>query len=164
MKTIAIVLTRYRDPLSQVVYFLNGGGFTHVSLSLDEDMATMYSFNFKGFAVENAAKFRRHGVYTSKSYQLRVSDRAYDRLAACIRAFQADRQAYRYSLLGVLCCYFHIPYRAEGRYFCSQFVAQALQDARAVRLRHTPALYLPNRLMRELAGSRQLLRVQYHQL
>ena len=50
MKTIAIVLTRYRDPLSQVVYFLNGGCFTHVSLSLDEDMATMYSFNFKGFA------------------------------------------------------------------------------------------------------------------
>lgn len=164
MKTIAIVLTRYRDPLSQVVYFLNGGGFTHVSLSLDEDMATMYSFNFKGFAMENAAKFKRHGVHTTKSYQLRVSDKAYDRLAACIREFQENRQAYRYSLLGVLCCYFHIPYQAEGRYFCSQFVAQALRDAQAVRLRRDPALYLPNRLMRELSRSLQLDRVQYNLL
>lgn len=164
MKTIAIVLTRYRDPLSRLVYFLNGGGFTHVSLSLDEDMSSMYSFNFKGFALENAAKFKRQGVYTSKNYQLRVSDRAYERLAGCIREFEAHRQEYRYSLLGVFCCYFHIPYKAEGRYFCSQFVAEALTGAKAVQLRRKPSLYLPNQLMRELGRSLQLHRVQYNLL
>lgn len=164
MKTIAVVLTRYKDPLSQLVYFLNGGGYTHVSLSLDEDMATMYSFNFKGFARETAAKFRRHGVHTAKSYLLQVSDRAYAQLEERIRQFEAHRQQYRYSLLGVFCCYFHIPYKAEGRYFCSQFVAESLASARAVPLRRKPALYLPNQLMRELSRSLQLRRVQYNVL
>lgn len=162
MKTIAVVLTRYKDPLSQLVYFLNGGGYTHVSLSLDEDMATMYSFNFKGFVRETAAKFKRHGIHTAKSYQLRVSDRAYAQLKQRIGQFEAHRQQYRYSLFGVFCCYFHIPYKAEGRYFCSQFVAESLSSARAVPLRRKPALYLPNQLMRELGRSLQLQRVQYN--
>lgn len=164
MKTIAVVLTRYRDPLSRLVYFLNGGGYTHVSLSLDASMENMYSFNFKGFARENAVKFKRHGVNISKSYQLRISDRAHERLTQRIQAFEANRQKYRYSLLGVLCCYFHIPYRVEGRYFCSQFVAESLASAKAVYLRRKPMLYLPNQLMRELSRSLQLDKVQYNLL
>lgn len=164
MKTIAVVLTRYKDPLSQLVYFLHGGGYTHVSLSLDEDMATMYSFNFKGFVKETAAKFRRQGVSIAKSYQLLVSDQAYARLKQRIGQFEAHRQQYSYSLLGVFCCYFHIPYKAKGRYFCSQFVAESLTSAGAVPLRRKPALYLPNQLMLELSRSLQLRRVQYNVL
>lgn len=161
MKTIAIVLTRYADPLSQLVYLLNGGGFTHVSLALDEEMQTMYSFNFKGFATESAERFRRHGIRQTKSYQLRISDRAHQRLTQYVAGFEQHRSDYRYSLLGVLCCYFHIPYRTERRYFCSQFVAEALLAARAVSLRKNPVLYLPNQLMREMSRSLQLHRVQY---
>lgn len=164
MKTISIVLTKYTDLLSRFVYLISGGGYTHVSLSLDEDMATMYSFNFKGFAHESAAKFKRHGVSRAKSYQLQVSDRAYERLAQRIRQFEEHRQDYRYSKLGVVCCFFRIPYHAEKRYFCSQFVAESLLSAKAVRLRKKPALYLPNHLMRELSSSLQLHRVQYNLL
>lgn len=164
MKTITVVLTRYGDPLSRLVYFLNGGGFTHVSLSLDADMKKMYSFNFKGFAEENASKFKRHGVHIAKSYQLFVSDGAYERLAEQIGQFEDQREKYSYSLLGVFCCYFHIPYKVQGRYFCSQFVAEMLTAARAVYLQRKPMLYLPNQLMRELGRSLQLQRVQYNVL
>lgn len=164
MKTIAIVLTRYTDPLSRFVYWINGGGFTHVSLSLDADMGTMYSFNFKGFAQENAQRFKRHGVTQTKSYQLCISDRAHQRLKQRIASFEAHRSDYRYSLLGVICCFFHIPYQAKNRYFCSQFVAESLLSAKAVHLRKHPALYLPNQLMRELGRSLQLHRVQYNLL
>lgn len=161
MRTIAIVLTRYTDPLSRLVYLINGGGFTHVSLALDERMDTMYSFNFKGFAVESAARFRRHGVKEIKSYQLRISDRAWERLSQLVAGFEQASGSYRYSLFGVFCCFFRIPYRTPGRYFCSQFVAEALLSAKAVLLRRSPALYLPNQLMCELNRSLQLHRVQY---
>lgn len=161
MRTIAIVLTRYKDPLSRLVYALNGGGFTHVSLSLDEELETMYSFNLKGFAVESAQRFRRQGVTQGKCYRLRISDAAYARLARHIEAFVQNRKRYRYSLVGVWCCFFGIPLQQKGRYFCSQFVAECLLRARAVPLRRLPSLYLPNNLMREMNRSLQLQRVQY---
>lgn len=164
MKTIAIVLSKFTDPVSRLVSLLNGCNFTHVSLSLDAGMDAMYSFTFKGFTRESAAKFKRHGVEQVKCYQLRISDGAYQQLQQRIARFETHREDYRYSLLGVICCFLHIPYHAEKKYFCSQFVAESLQAARAVYLRKRPARYLPGNLMRELNASLQLARVQYHPL
>lgn len=121
----------------------------------------MYSFNFKGFVRESAAKFRRHGVTQMKCYQLHISDRAHQRLTQRIAQFEEHRQDYRYSLLGVICCFFRIPYRGRKQYFCSQFVAESLVETHAVLLRRPPALCLPGHIMREISRSLQLHRVQF---
>lgn len=159
MKTIAIVLTRYTDWLSKLTMLFGGGGYTHVALSLDEKMETMYSFNFKGFSHETMAKYKRHGVRKSRSYLLQVSDAAYEQLLLRIRRFEKHRARYRYSKLGVFLCYFRIPFQRKGKYFCSQFVAEALSQTGAVLLKKKPSLYLPNNLMREIARSLQMTRV-----
>lgn len=161
MRTIAIVLSRYTDPLSRLVGMINNCGFTHVSLSLDGSTDMLYSFNLKGFARESADKFRRHGVTLVKCYHLHISDRAHERLTQRIAQFEAHRQEYSYALLGVICCFLRIPYRAQKRYFCSQFVAECLREAHAVALRRPPALCLPGHLIREISRSLQLHHVQF---
>jgi inositol transport system substrate-binding protein len=41
----------------------------------------------------------------------------------------------------------HIPYKFKNRYFCSQFVAEILEHAGAVRLKKKNTLYLPHQLL-----------------
>lgn len=36
MKTITVLLTKYSDWVSSIVYHMGGHGYTHASLSLDE--------------------------------------------------------------------------------------------------------------------------------
>ena len=58
MRHICILLTKYSDWISTVVYHIGGRGFTHSSISLEEDPDTFYSFNFRGFAVESVENWR----------------------------------------------------------------------------------------------------------
>lgn len=162
MKTIAIVLTKYNDPLSKLTYVLTGFGYTHASLALDESCNEMYSFNFKGFCVETYEKHKRRGVTHSRTYQIRVSDAAYARLQSRIRHFVEHKPEYSYTKLGVVLSFLHIPCKLKKRYFCSQFVAETLLQTGAFRLRKAPSLYMPNHFCRELAHSVQLQRIQYN--
>ena len=77
MRQISVLLTKYSDWISTLVYHIGGHGFTHSSLSLEEDEDTYYSFNYRGFAVETVDKHRRRGVKCSRCIQLQVSDEAY---------------------------------------------------------------------------------------
>lgn len=52
MKNVAILLTKYTDFMSRFVCILTRGGYSHVSISIDEKEEEFYSFNFKGFVRE----------------------------------------------------------------------------------------------------------------
>lgn len=150
MRQICVLLTKYSDWLSAVVCHVSGRGFTHSSISLDEDPDTYYSFNFRGFAVETAEKHRRRGVRNSRCIQLQISDAAYTRLRMRLLDMLAHRAEYRYTRLGVLFCILRLPFRWKGHYFCSQFVAELLRDSGAVPLRRAPCRYLPDQFAAEL--------------
>ncbi|MGN0662274.1 MAG: hypothetical protein ACI4LE_03915 [Faecalibacterium sp.] len=160
MKTITILLTRYSDCGSSLLYYLTGRSYTHASLGLEEEPGTYYSFNYRGFCVETLEKHRRRGVDRSVSYELSVPDGAYETLRARLGEFKAHRDGLRYTRLGVLLCLLHIPLRREGYYFCSQFVAEMLQSSGACPLYRAAELYQPNHFFRELPRSSQLLRIR----
>lgn len=162
MKRINIMLIKYSDWVSSLVYLAGGFGYTHVSIGLGEDPETYYSFNGKGFCEENLAKYRRHGVKKSFSYQLEVSDEAFEKLALCIEEFRQKREQYRYSALGALLCHLHIPVKWKDRYFCSQFVAEVLLRSGAVPMKKKPVLYLPNQFRMERMPQTQLRYIQYN--
>lgn len=162
MKTIRVVLTKYSDPLSILVYLLSGCGYTHASIALGGEEGLMYSFNFKGFCVETLAKHRRRGVKKSMSIQLDVSEAAYSRMEGRIRHMESHREEYCYTKLGVLLSFLHIPFKWEKHYFCSQFVAEMLSSSGAVRLRKHASLYLPNHFTRELTAASELRGIQYN--
>ena len=161
MRQIYVLLTKYSDWISTVVYHVGGRGFTHSSISLEEGPNTYYSFNFRGFAVETVEKHRRRGVKNSRCIQLQVSDTAYARIRGRLLDMLAHRTAYRYTRLGLLFCLLRLPFRWKDHYFCSQFVAELLQDSGAVPLRRAPCFYLPNQFAAELpalSACREVLR------
>ena len=160
MRTVTILLTKYSDWISDLVYHIGGHGYTHASLSLDEDTTTYYSFNYKGFCMETVEKHRRRGVRNSLSYQLEVSEQAYEKIKVAIAEFQHSASRMRYTRLGVLLCIMRIPFRWKEHYFCSQFVAELLAESGAVNLAWKPALYLPNHFCREFSGSSQVRKIQ----
>ena len=121
MRHICILLTKYSDWISTVVYHIGGRGFTHSSISLEEDPDTFYSFNFRGFAVESVEKHRRRGVKNSRCIRLQVSDAAYAHIRERLREMLAHRTEYHYTRLGVLFCVLRLPFRWRKHYFCSQF-------------------------------------------
>ena len=141
MKQICILLTKYSDWISSLVYYIGGQGYTHSSIALGDQPTQFYSFNYRGFAVETTEKHRRRGVRCSRLYRLNVSDTVYERIEERIRYFLENRENYRYTRL---------PLYWKNHYFCSQFVAELLSESKALRLSRKPCFYLPNHFIRLL--------------
>lgn len=150
MHQISILLTKYSDWISTLVYHIGGRGFTHCSIALEEDQNIYYSFNYRGFAVETVEKHRRRGVKNSRCIQLQISDEAYQKIRRRLQIMLQNQSAYRYTRLGLFFCILHFPFRWKGHYFCSQFVAELLWESGAVPLKRAPHFYLPNQFASEL--------------
>jgi hypothetical protein len=112
MKNVTVLLTKFTDVFGKFVSWYSHGGYTHASISIDEDEEIFYSFNYKGFVVEKPNK---------KTPKKRKPENVIIRM--------------------------HIPFQFKNRYFCSQFVAEILEHAGAVRLKKKNTLYLPNQLL-----------------
>ncbi len=162
MKTITVLLTKYSDWISNLVYHISGHGYTHASLALGEDENTYYSFNYRGFCIETLDKHQHRGVKKSLSYQLSVSDETYEKMKDSIEQFKAHRTEFQYTRIGVLFCVVRIPFRWKKHYFCSQFVAELLKVSGGFYLQRKPQLYLPNDFCSELSNSECLLSVKYN--
>lgn len=153
MKKISVLLTKYSDKISTLLYYLGGRGYTHVSIALDATEDRYYSFNYKGFCEESLSKHRKRGVHKSVQYELAVSDEAYRAMRERLAVFLLHRQQYAYTRLGLLCCLLHLPFVWKNHYFCSQFVAELLQDAGGVPLGRRANLTLPNHFQQILTHS-----------
>lgn len=151
MPTVSILLTKYSDWGSTLIYTLTGFGYTHASISLDDGSGRFYSFNYRGFAIESVEKHRHKGVNKSLLIQLQVSAQAYERLKKEIQHFCQHRNQYSYSRIGVVMAMLRIPLERKNRYFCSQFVAQLLVKSEAVALKRNVNSYLPNQFLKDLA-------------
>lgn len=149
MKTISILLTKYSDFMSRCVNFISGE-YTHISLSLDEDLDKYYSFNYKGFCIETTEKHRKRGVKKSLCYQIDVDDDVYDSIKNYIMFFEDNKKSFRYTRVGVIFCAFGIPFERKNCYFCSKFVAEVLSYSGSVKLSKKPCCYLPNHFVKLL--------------
>jgi hypothetical protein len=132
-KVITVLLTRYYSTFSSFIYWTSGRGYTHASLSLDEADEEFYSFNFKGFCKERPRKHKRRSG-KSICYRLLISKECYETIKDRIEAMERKKGEWSYSRLGVFFCLFHIPYKRDKHYFCSQFVAEMLSLSKDIVL------------------------------
>ena len=150
-KTITILLTRYSDLFSSFIYTISNRGYTHASLSIDEEEELFYSFNYRGFSIERPkSKISKKRKKGSVLIRLSVSESEYERIENHINEFINNRSRYRYSRFGVFLCIFQIQHKFKHHYFCSQFVAEIILILRTVELEKDASQYLPNQLMKEL--------------
>ena len=162
MQTINILLTRFSDHLSLLVFHLTGRGYTHASIALQEDDGCYYSFTGNGFVLETTEKFRRRGVKHSVCYKIQVSEDTYRQIKAGIEYFQSQTTHWKYTKVGLFFALLGIPFVKEDHFFCSQFVAHLLHTSKAVPLKKRANLYLPNHFVAELSQCNALVRVDHH--
>lgn len=148
IKTITILLTKYSDFLGRIIRGINGEGYSHASISMDDKEEIFYSFNFKGFAIEKPKKRKSKKQAPGSAYiRIQVPERIYSIIQEEINKFLEDGEKYRYTKLGVLLCVLRIPHKFKNQYFCSQFVAEVLSRAGAIKLKKNESLYLPSHLI-----------------
>lgn len=145
-KKISILLLRFPGPGPQTFSLWTRFRYTHASIGLmEEDKNTFYSFANTGFRVEKLTRYIRPDwkPLPCQLYEIPVSEDAYERIQAILQSFVERKPNLQYSKLGVLMVMLQIPHKWKNRYFCSQFVAEVLREARAVPLKKDPSLYVP---------------------
>ena len=147
-KKIYILLTKFGDIRGRILSVISGSYYTHVSLGLEEDVGTFYSFVLKGFRIEKLARYLKPGrdPYPVKLYAIEVSEKTYNRIKEMIDYFIAYKSRMHYTTFGLILSLLRIPYQRKFSFFCSQFVAHVLQQVGIVPAHHKPALYLPQDL------------------
>ena len=158
MKQICILLTKYSDWISSLVYYIGGQGYTHSSIALGGQPTQFYSFNYRGFAVETTEKHRRRGVRCSRLYRLNVSDTVYERIEERIRYFLENREYYAVFsgcrctgriIISVLSLWQN-SYQSRKRCGCPASRASTCPTILYACWRHSPALQEWNRILFKL--------------
>ena len=147
-RKIYILLTKFGDIRGRILSALSGSYYTHVSLGLEEDPGTFYSFVLKGFRIEKLSRYLKPGrePFPVKLYEIEVASKTYEKIKEKIEYFVAYKSRMHYTTMGLFLSLLRIPYQRKFTYFCSQFVAHILQQVGIVPAHHKPALYLPQDL------------------
>lgn len=147
-KYIDVLLTSYPDKTSKLMQLI-GCRFTHASIGMGDSTGIFYSLVTKGFRLEEPYK---HPTFKGKEipcrlYRLKVSSGIYEKISRTLEYHVEQSKEYKYSYIGLLLCFLHISFKRENRYFCSQFVSEVLDCAKAAKLEKDSALYLPDDFM-----------------
>ncbi len=163
MKKITVLLTKYSDYISWIVYHIGGRGYTHSSIALEGEDC-YYSFNYRGFAIETLEKHKRRGVEKCVAYELEIPEADYNKIKQKIFEISVKKEVYSYTKYGLLLAILKIPYKCENKYFCSQFVAELLNDSGGIKLNRNVNTYLPNHFCKELNDNKHLKNIHYNVL
>lgn len=153
MKVIYILLTRSTTVLSRMVHIATRAPYTHVSISFDRELRTLYSSARKnGRTMFPAGPCReslywgylgRHPDMPCALYELEVPDEVYEAACLATEAIMHNAARYRFNIIGLIFCQLRIPHDREGHYFCSQFVGEVLVKSAAVELPTDVSLMRP---------------------
>lgn len=157
MKAIYILLTKSDTILSRLVHLVTADAYTHVSISFDDGLQTLYSSSRKngytlfpaGPCTEqlNEGYYRRHARIPCMLYELPVSDESYMRAKDEVRKIMCREQDYHFNILGLILCQLNIPYHRKHHFFCSQFVSEILSRSHALKIPKDTTLMKPSDYM-----------------
>lgn len=151
---VYIMLSMSGTRFSKFLRFFSHLEFTHVSISFDKDLKTLYSFARKNYYMPWIAGFVEEypnaGILgkfdpTCEILELELTERQYKDLKIEINDFKINQKIYGYNFLGLIFAYFNIPHRLNYNYTCTQFVAKVLSDnGLLVALNKDVSLIRPN--------------------
>ncbi len=153
MKSLYILLTRSDSCVSRIIGLLTADNYTHVSISFDPSLSTMYSFARKrvrtplpaGMIKEelDSGFLGKHSYIPCALYEIKVSDEAYESARKEVENMASRMDEYRFNIVGLICCRMNIQLKRKRHYFCSQFVSEVLEKSKAVELPKPAALMRP---------------------
>jgi len=136
MKRIYFVLTYSGTILGRIIRFKTGKIYTHVSISLDENLEKMYSFSrinpyicfLGGFMHEklDSGCFKRFKNTKAKICSIEVTDYQYEKLQEQIALFEKNRDKYKFNVLGLTYILFDKEIHRENYFYCAEFIKHIL--------------------------------------
>lgn len=137
MGSVYVVLSRTGTILSRVISKITGDWYTHASVSLDDDLNTMYSFGrlwsyipwIGGFVKESVAygTMRRFCRADTLVMRIDVNAQKYDAISRYLATMYAERKKYHYNYWGLLLSRWKVRVRKCNRFYCSEFVTDCLE-------------------------------------
>lgn len=153
MKQIYIVLTHTGTALSTIIKYYTKDEFSHVSISLDEELEEMYSFGrlnpynpFWGGFVHESIKngtFKRFKNTRTDIYSLNIEDEQYNKLVKIINHFKMNTQKYSFNILGLACVSIKRKIRRKNNFYCAEFVKHVLKSAGITSVAELPEIIKP---------------------
>ena len=138
-KYIYLVFTKTGTWLSKLINLFSQEKYAHSSISFDASFLKMYSFGrinpdnpfSGGFVEENLAAgvYRKFPKCECLIYRVRITEEQYSSLQQQIGKFLQEKDQYGYNFLGLFGVLFNIPLKRDHKYFCSQFVAEVLEES-----------------------------------
>ena len=153
MKKIYIILTHTGTALSTIIKYYTKDEFSHISISLDENLEEMYSFGrlnpynpfWGGFVHENIkyGTFKRFKNTRTEIYSLEVENEQYKRLEKIIKYFNTHKQKYSFNILGLICVSIKKKIKRRNNFYCAEFVKHVLKSAGVTSVSGLPKIIKP---------------------
>ena len=151
-KQVYIVLTYTGTFLSKIIRKYTKEEFSHVSISLDENLTRMYSFGrlnpynpfIGGFVHEgiNTGTFKRFKNTTAEIYSIELSNKQYKKIEQKIKKFKRKNNMYKFNVIGLFAVAFNIKRTKQNAFYCAEFVKYLLDES---KFKHNlPLLIKPN--------------------
>lgn len=139
-RQIYIVISQTGTLLSRILKQITGAEYNHASISLSRDLERMYSFGRRhpynpfwgGFVIESprTGTFKRFSETKVLVLSVSVTEEQHAELKEMLDVMWKRRRKYGYNYIGLCLAYFHIVWKQEGCYYCSEFVGELLTKSR----------------------------------
>lgn len=134
---IYIVISQTGTILSRILKRITGAEYNHVSLSLSENLQTLYSFGRKyprnpflgGFVTEspNYGTFKYFSNTKVLVLALPIENEKYEAISEFINYMVDNRKKYKYNYFGLWFAAVNLCLKFNNRYYCSEFVRDVLR-------------------------------------
>lgn len=127
--------TPYR--MGKMIRFVTGEPYNHVSIAMDRDLRTLYTFArryrntplYGGFVTEKPCRYHKNGV-TAKIClcQIPITDAQQAHLSWRFAHMANEAERYIYNHLSALMAPFHRKIQVKDAYTCAEFTVSVLQE------------------------------------
>lgn len=138
MKDIYIVLTYTGTIVSKIVKLYTRKKYSHISIGLDKELNELYSFGrinpnnpFRGGFVKeeiNGGTFAKFKKTKAIVYSMKVKEEEVENIKSKIEEFKANKDKYKFNLIGLFLVSINVKYQKENRYYCAEFAKLLLEE------------------------------------
>lgn len=158
MKEIYLVFSQTGSIVSKLIRHYTHEPYSHVSISLDKNLKTLYSFGrtqlynvFSGGFIKESpdyGMFKRFSESQIAVLRLTLRDDKFEALSALLERMYRERKKYRYNRRGLFLAAKGKNVKRENRYYCSEFILELLIRYGLVHERDFGVAVRPTELMK----------------
>lgn len=152
-KRLYIVISQSGTMPSKMLRIITRAKYNHVSISLADDLETMYSFGRRrtynpfwgGFVMEspNAGTFKRFPDTKIILMSIPITEEQGMGIKARLEKMYEHRLDYHYNYIGLFLAGIHIYKKFKRRYYCSEFVREMLVEFKIDGAKDLPRIIHP---------------------